>query len=190
MALVLWNALLFCGVKARFPHNDFCRMYYAARAYWQGEPMYAPNPATPQWLGDDASADLRNMNPPHFHLVLLPLAWLDAGPALVFWWGANLLCLGLALHWIVREVDLECTPRIRQFGVLFLLGFCATASQIIASQLAPLVILPVTMAWIAARHGRWLRCGAWLGLVLSVKPFLLLIVPYLLVRRRWAAVAA
>src|SRR5262249_23272092 len=57
-------------------------------------------------------------------------------------------------------------------------------------QLTLLLLLPVTLAWIEARRGRWIRSGLYLGACLSVKPFLLLVLAYYLCRRRWAAVGA
>jgi hypothetical protein len=188
--LFLWNLCLFCCLLAGMPQNDFCRMYYTARAFWQGEDMYGWNPATPAKLDDDNSIDLWNLNPPHFHLALLPLGALPTRAALAGWWAMNFICLSLCLRWIIRETGMWMTPRARQLGLVALLGFTGTATMILTSQLSFLLLIPITLAWIGARRGQWLRCGLWLGIALSVKPFLLLLVPYLLVRRRWSAVAA
>jgi hypothetical protein len=163
-------------------------MYYTAHAFWQGEDMYGRNPATPAKLDEDNSIELWNMNPPHFHLVLLPLGAMQPEAALACWWAINFLCLGLCLRWIVREGELKLTPRARQLGLVALLGFTGTATMILTSQLSFLLLVPITLAWIGARRGRWFRCGLWLGIALSVKPFLLLLVPYLALRRRWSAV--
>jgi hypothetical protein len=53
-----------------------------------------------------------------------------------------------------------------------------------------LLLLPVTLAWAAARRGRWTRAGLYLGLAISVKLFLLIFIPYFLLRRRLRAAAA
>jgi hypothetical protein len=185
--LVVWNALLVYVLLNGLPQNDFCRMYYTARAFWQGEDMYGWNPATPARLNDDVVIDLWNMNPPHFHLVLLPIAVLPREAALAFWWAINVLCLGAASRWIVRELGIEPTPRVRQLGLLVLLAFTGTNTMILTSQLALLLLVPVTLAWIWARRGEWARSGLALGMLISVKPFFLLLVPYLLLRRRWSA---
>jgi alpha-1,2-mannosyltransferase len=187
--LVLWNTGLFCCLIVGMPQNDFCRMYYSAHAYWHGEDMYGWNPATPAKLDEDTSVDLWNLNPPHYHLALLPLGALPLEAALACWWAMSFLCLSLCLRWIIRELGLNLTPRLRQLGLVALLGFTGTATMILTSQLSFLLLVPITLAWIGARRGRWFRCGLWLGIALSVKPFLLLLVPYLLVRRRWSAVA-
>lgn len=190
LVLVAWNTFLVYALLIGLPHNDFCRMYYTARAFWQGEDMYGWNPATPVRLNDSVAIDLWNMNPPHFHLVLLPIAVLPHWAALACWWVVNLICLGVSLRWIVRELGLELTPRVRQLGLVALLGFTGTSTMILTSQLALLLLAPMTLAWIWARQGRWGLSGCALGLLIAVKPFLLLLVPYLLLRRRWTALAA
>jgi hypothetical protein len=188
--LVLWDVVLFITLLFGLPQNDFCRMYYATRAYWQGEDMYGWNPATPARLDDETAVDLWNMNPPHFHLALLPLGPLPREMALAGWWLVSFLCLSACLRWIIRETGLELTSRTRQLGLLALLGFTGTGAMILTSQLSFLLLVPVTRSWIEALRGNWRLSGLWLGVALSVKPFLLLVVPYLLLKRRWAAVLA
>ena len=51
-------------------------------------------------------------------------------------------------------------------------------------------MLLVTLVWRNARRDRWTWAGAWLGVGMSVKPFLLIFIPYLLLKRHWRGVAA
>lgn len=189
-ALVLWDALLFLALAVGLPQNDFCRMYYSGVLYWQGEDMYGWNPATPAKLDAYEKIQLWNMNPPHFHLIVLPLALLPRDLALAGWWGVNFVCLAYCLRLILRETGLQLTPRARALVVLALLGFTGTGAMILTSQLSLLLLVPLTWLWIDARNGRWFRAGLWLGVCLSVKPFLLLLVPYLLLKRRWSGLLA
>ncbi len=53
-----------------------------------------------------------------------------------------------------------------------------------------LLLVPLALAWSAWRRQQWGRAGFWLGLCASVKLFLLLFVPWLLLHRRWRALAA
>jgi hypothetical protein len=53
-----------------------------------------------------------------------------------------------------------------------------------------ILMLPFTLAWRAWRTGRWALAGAWLGMCASLKLFLLLLLPWLIWKRRWRAVAA
>jgi hypothetical protein len=47
----------------------------------------------------------------------------------------------------------------------------------------------MTFAWLDARSDRWGRAGVWYGLALSIKPFLLILVPLLVLQRRWKALS-
>ena len=76
----LWDVVL-VRVMASLNMNDFGRFYYAARAFLAGHDMYAPSPATPLGGGQLAGTpQLFNLNPPHFHLVVIPLAALWTEP--------------------------------------------------------------------------------------------------------------
>jgi len=74
--------------------------------------------------------------------------------------------------------------------VLFVLACSVSQAVFITGQLAFLMLLPVTLCWRDARRGRWESAGAWLGLLLSIKLFFLMFVPYLIVGRRWRALMA
>jgi len=188
--VLLWNMALAAGLAASETKNDFGRMYYSAAAWWEGQDMYRRTPAVPTPPLAGHSLDLWNLNPPHFHLILLPLARLPLGPALAAWAVLNGLCLLSALRCILRETGWPVTPSWGIVAALCMLGSAPMTAVVITGQLSFLLLLPVTLAWRAARQERWAACGAWLGLVLSIKPFLLLVVPYLLLRRRLEALAA
>src|SRR4030095_653631 len=57
----------------------------------------------------------------------------------------------------------------------------------ITGQLSLLLLLALTVCWVAARHGRWMAAAALLGASASIKPFLLVFVPYLMLTRRFRA---
>jgi len=56
-------------------------------------------------------------------------------------------------------------------------------------QVSLYLALVVTLAWKAARRGEWGIEGVWLGLAISLKPFLLLMAPLLLLRKQGRATA-
>ena len=188
--LVLYNGVNLLLMIALTPKNDFGRTFFSAVAFVHGEEMYGRNPSIPWKLEDGSTIDLWNLNPPHFHLLLLPLVWLPTGAALVLWLLANGVCGYYALRMIVREAQLTFTPQQRQLALIGLLGFIGTASALVTGHMAFLLFGMVTLSWHAARHERWTTSGIWLGLALSVKPFLLFLVPYFLWRRQWRATAA
>lgn len=57
-------------------------------------------------------------------------------------------------------------------------------------QYVGLLMVPATLAWRAGRRGQWVASGAWLGLLCSQKPFVVLFIAWLLWHRRWRAVGA
>jgi hypothetical protein len=188
--LVLYNAVNLGMMIELTPKNDFGRTFLSAVAFVRGGEMYGMNESIPWELEDGTTLDLWNLNPPHFHLLLLPLAWLPIGVGLVLWLLANAAGGYLAFRLIAREAQLTFTPEQRQLVLLGLLGFIGTASALITGHMSFLLFWLVTLSWHAARHERWIAAGAWLGLGLSVKPFLLFLVPYFLWRRQWRGLAA
>ena len=108
MALVWWNSLLFVCSWALLPANDFGRMYASAALFMDGDDMYAWTPAAPAQLEENYVIDLFNMNPPHFHLLLLPLSLLhNADYAFVVWWALSGLCLFHAGKWTLTEIGVQ-----------------------------------------------------------------------------------
>jgi alpha-1,2-mannosyltransferase len=164
--------------------NDFGRFYYSAVAFLNGESMYGPTPATPMVVGD-RTFQLWNMNPPHFHVLILPLALLTPLHALFAWWTVNVAALIFSLRLIAQQTGLRWTVRrvlLTIFGVVL---SSATGAVVVTGQVSFLLMLPTTMAWTDARRGRWNRAALLLGLIASIKPFLGLFLLYLLLTRRW-----
>jgi alpha-1,2-mannosyltransferase len=186
----LWDTIL-VRVMVSLQMNDFGRFYYSARAFLDGNDMYAASPATQRGAGMIAGAQhLLNLNPPHFHLLLLPLARLSPDTAVTIWMLASMFAFVLSLLLIAREIKLVTTGTRAVMLVVFVLACSASQAVFITGQLAFLMLLPVTLSWCDARHGRWERAGAWLGLLVSLKLFFLIFVPYLIASRRWRALAA
>jgi hypothetical protein len=190
IVLVLFNALNLAVMIELTPKNDFGRTFLSAVAFVRGEEMYGFNPSVPWELEDGSRIDLWNLNPPHFHLLLLPLAWLPVKPALALWLLVNAVCGYCALRRILHEARLTFSLEQRQLVLLGLLGFIGTGSALVTGHMSLLLFWLVTRSWHAARHERWPAAGVWLGLALSVKPFLLFLVPYFVWRRQGRALAA
>ncbi|MGH7170296.1 MAG: glycosyltransferase 87 family protein [Gemmataceae bacterium] len=191
MALVQWHTLIFIWSWALLPANDFGRMYTSAALFVAGEDMYGWTPAAPAGVKEDYVIDLYNMNPPHFHLLLLPLTLLhNLDYAFVLWWALSGLCLFHAGKWTLAEIGVDLTPARRQMALVLLLAFSGTAAMIFTAQLSFVLLIPITLMWRAARRGHWGRAGALLGLLISMKPFLAVLLAYLCWRRRWRAAAA
>jgi hypothetical protein len=183
----LWDAML-VRFMVSLQMNDFGRFYYSARAFLAGTDMYAPSMATQLGAGQLPDAQqLLNLNPPHLHLLLLPLARLSPNVALTLWMIASVFALVLSILVIARELEFVPTPKRVLLVALAVLTCSASQAVFITGQLAFLLLLPMTLCWRDARRGRWARVGLWLGPLVSVKPFLLILVPCLLRNRQWRA---
>jgi len=167
--------------------NDFGKFYYSARAFLDGGDMYAPSPATN--IGTRGAVDLQylNLNPPHFHLIVLPFAFVPPDLAAMLWTVVSLMALTISIVLIGRELSVAWTP-LTVLGVVFCtLAFSGTQAFFLTGQSTMLLMLAMTACWIAARRGHWTSAGVWLGVCLSVKPFLMVFIPYLIATRRFRA---
>lgn len=189
-AAFIWDVILM-RTMISLQMNDFGRFYYSARAFLDGTDMYAPSPAT-QWGAGaiEGAQQLLNLNPPHFHLLVLPLARLAPRMAVMLWMMASIFALVLSLVLVAREINFAMTGTRTMLALLFVLACAASQAVFVTGQLAFLMLLPVTLCWRDARHARWERAGAWLGVLVSVKLFFLIFVPYFIAGRRWRALAA
>jgi hypothetical protein len=192
LALLAWNVGLVLVMEAGLVRSDFGKLHASARAYLAGRDMYDLGPATlspVRGMSGDILHYIQflNLNPPHFHLILLPLAPLTGRWALIAWGMISLVCLGLSLRLIARESDVVLTPWRCRLAALALLSFAGLGAVAVTGQVSFILLLPMTLAWIRARRGRWPEAGVYLGLAISVKPFLGLFLPYLVLRRRFDA---
>jgi alpha-1,2-mannosyltransferase len=188
VAFVLDVALMQAMTK-QLHMNDFGKFYYSARAYLDGGDMYASNPATDLKFVEAPELQFLNMNPPHFHLVVLPLAMLEPGLAVTIWLGLSLLALIVSILLIARELDFAWTPMRLLAVAASTLAFAATQSFFVTGQLSLLLTLAVTVCWVQARRGSWTPAAVVLGVCASMKPFLFIFAPYLLLTRRFRALA-
>src|SRR6266542_6104495 len=187
LAAFALDTLLMRGMTERLHGNDFGKFYYSARAFLGGGDMYAPSPATDLRFPEAPALQFLNMNPPHFHVLVLPFAALSLSKAAALWMAVSGCALVAALILIAREIDLAWTPKRLLILVAGTLAFAGTQAFFATGQLVMLLLLALTLAWLAARRGRWHGAAVWLGVCLSVKPFLLIFVPYLAATRRFRA---
>ncbi len=129
-----------------------------------------------------------DLNPPQFHLLLYPLTGLPDDMAAGVWLLVQFAAGAAGLLIVWRSLKLEtCSPRTR-IGLLFLLLLSTpTLAILITGQFTLILFLLVALAWRDIRAGRWTRGCLFLGIGLGIKPFFLILLPWLLIRRKWAA---
>jgi alpha-1,2-mannosyltransferase len=184
LAILILFARLLVG---ELQMNDFGKFYYSTIAFLRGADMYDPTIATAVPVGPGATHQFWNLNPPHFHLLVLPLAWLAPMQALSVWFAAGLFCLCLCVFLIWRELSIPWTPQSAFVATVAVLLPSSTGMVVLTGQVTLILMLPITLAWVSARRGAWTAAGVYLGLAASVKPFLGIFWIYLLLKRRLRA---
>ena len=187
-AIAIVIAILFVGIYFRFQGdhlNDFRVFYYSTQAWLDGQDMYGPTPATSVPVGDGRYHDLWNMNPPHFHLLVLPFAALPLGQAMAAWVVVNVALLVCCMAAITRALNVRWTVPGALWAIFASIVFSATCGLVATGQVTWIIMIPVTFAWIAAREGRWPRAALLLGAAASIKPFLGVFLVYFALRRHW-----
>lgn len=156
----------------------------SARRVVDGADLYEQDRTPP---GRNGKPRAPNLNPPHFHLVLLPLTVVSQITGFAIWMLASLVAFLLALGYIARAV------RLTPWGAALLASLAFTSPAMIATvitgQVGLLLLLPFTLAWCRLREGRDGEAGMWLGVCASTKLFVLLFLVYFVLMRRWRAVS-
>jgi hypothetical protein len=182
-ACLLYYAVVVAFMVQQSNMGDFGKFYYATRLFLDGQDMYGRGPATGTIVSGMEQPLSQNMNPPHFHLLLLPFAVLNPVSAISAWMIVNLLALCVSLHAISRELQIGWTSERLAWTTAAVICCSVTGTIAVTGQLTFVLLLPVTLAWIAARHNDWNRAAAYLGVCASIKPFLGLFLIYLILRR-------
>jgi hypothetical protein len=187
--ILLYDSVIVLSWVRELHGNDYGKFYYAMQAWWHGGSLYAPNIATRMQVEGEWH-DYLNMNPPHFHLVVWPFAQLPMALSAYLWLAMNIACALAAIAFVCRELQIRLPGRWFWPIAAYLLICAPTTTVLITGQFSGMLFLAITVAWSAARNGRQMTAGLWLGVLISVKPFLGLFLPALLLRREWRAAAA
>lgn len=185
-ALVYLDVRLLSSVATHGKYRDFGGFYAQAQRAIDGLDPYAP--VTPP--GGTELKAFRNLNPPHFHLVMMPFGLVPAAAAFSAWIALSVGALVVSLRTTFRALRMHVDYRTMVWSTILLAAAGPTLAQLATGQVAWILALPVTAAWACARHGEWTRGGLLLGVAASFKPFLWIFLPYFLLRRQWWAAGA
>ena len=182
MALAVSSAgLVHLWVSVQALHySDFVMFYTSVEALLQGRPAYEPHVLVDGlWW---------NMNPPQFHLLMIPLARLTLPTAVQVFRVANALALIVSVSLLFSIDEL----RSRRGG--WLIAAALTCPGLVmalgAGQNAGLLALLFTIGWKAIDRSRWISAGVIVGLACAIKPIFLPVVLWLMFARQWKAAAA
>ena len=194
LAIVIW--ISFAQVYVRMirltladpSSSDFTIFYYTAKMVADGLPMYGESPA--RYGVTWAAGHLGNLNPPHFQILFVPLARLPYGQALLAWVAVSFTCLVASLVVIFRELRVPFTwTRFVSWGA-FTIGLAPFTTVAVTSEMTFVLMLPFALLWRAWRRAQWASAGAWLGVLVSLKLFFLVLGAWLALRRQWRALGA
>ena len=157
-------------------HVDFDSFWRSARAMLEGRNIY------------DTGVELVNLNPPVWTVLISPLGLLEPITAYRVFVLISLVVVVGYLAWTAEELRLR--PVWTVIGVVMLLLSSPLLATLALGQVYPVLALGLVVAWVADRRDRQEVSGAALGLVVALKPSLLPVLLWPLVRRRWRALLA
>lgn len=198
------------------PSSDFYKFYLSGERlakgqsiYWIIPPRIRPgDPCHPDALrekgqpGNGTASTLSlggplpclapNLNPPFFMVLIAPLALLDYTHAWWAWAALSMGSLALSLWLLAGTVVRNKTSQavLSALGMGLLMAYHPVYVNFVLGQVGTLLLLPLTLSWLALRQGKAWQAGCWLGLAAGLKPFLIIFLLPLLLTRRWQASAA
>jgi hypothetical protein len=187
-----------------YPKNgDLVKFYMSTKYFWEGKNIYTPTPVhIPDTLVDHIVNNFTephiktskpkrdnlhpNLNPPVQTFLLAPLGLLSYDKAYILFSIISLSFGLIAIIMIASEIA-DANNRITILLILLnlILYYFPTWTNIVYGQFSLILLLFITLAWLAGRRGKDTLAGISLGLALSLKLFVGLFLIFFLVRRRW-----
>lgn len=180
MALWMWYAehnMQRIATSSIEVHADFDTFYQSARAVWDGDVSVY-----------DTGARLVNLNPPFWTVLFAPLGLLDVVPAYRVFAGTMVSLVVGYVIWTTAELRTSSLWMV--LAVAMLLISSPVLATLALGQLYPVLVVGLVASWAADRRGRDRLSGAALGLVVAIKPSLLPVLLWPLVRRKWGTLVA
>jgi alpha-1,2-mannosyltransferase len=157
-------------------HLDFDSFWRSARAMLEGQNIY------------DTRVETLNLNPPVWTVLISPLGLLEPITAYRVFVLISLVVTVGYLAWTVEELRLG--PAWTAVGVVMLLLSSPLLATLALGQVYPVLALGLVASWMADRREKHEVSGAALGIVVALKPSLLPVLLWPLVRRRWRSLVA
>lgn len=160
-----------------FDHFDFETFWYSAKALWEKRGIYY-----------DTGHGAVSANPPLFTVLISPLGLLEGIVAYKVY-ALTMLWISVGyLAWTAEELKLRAGWAIG--GTVALLLSMPMLTTLSLGQMYPLLALGLVAAWVADRRGKAVASGVALGVVVTLKPSLMPVLLWPLVRRRWNTLGA
>lgn len=196
--LMLGPGFVRCFEPELNPPGDFFQDWASARNLIAGKPVYGNlRTAAGEYLGLDLTGKVVdgivevNGHPPTSIWWALPLASLDYRTAFFVWDLLSLTLVIASVGLIGRELGVEKFGFSTVVKGIALALLCNPLRQLLAQgQFGGVLLLLLTVGWVADRRGRAVAAGICVGLAAAIKLYPALIIAYWFISGRWSRVAA
>jgi hypothetical protein len=165
------------AVNARDQNQDFGIFYRGVHClFGEGCDPYA--------VLEGSAPDLA---PPHAHLLIAPVAWLERQQAYEIWLLVSVLVVVAVVVRAARELSISLSPAAWALVAALAASSGMMMSLVTSGQIYAVLAWPVTAAWVAWRRGDFARAACWLALGASMKVLLALPLLWFVMRGHWRA---
>ena len=126
--LIFFNSFLLYVTLTELGKRDFARFFNSAVAYLHDGNMYGPTPATLIRWSEIYAEHLWNLNPPVFHLLLLPLAHFSLETSFAIWAVSSLMAFFLSVRILSQELEVSLTLDQVGLVIVCILAFSGTGA--------------------------------------------------------------
>ena len=171
-------AIVVYNVRIRREMVDFITWRRAVVRGLDAEPLYRP---------EDGHYQFKYL--PTFALLMAPFGWLDPETGKMVWFAIEVVLLVALVRWSVAALP---ERRLSQrtlvwFAIVLMAKFYA--HELLLGQTNLLLAVLILSGLLAVQNARPMTAGGLIGLAVFVKPYALILFPWLLVTQRWPAAA-
>ena len=171
-------AIVAYDVRIRHEMVDFMTWRRAVVRGLDAEPLYRP---------EDGHYQFKYL--PMFALLMAPFGWLDPETGKMVWFAIEVVLLVALVRWSVAALP---ERRLSQrtlvwFAIALMAKFYA--HELLLGQTNLLLAVLLLSGLLAVQNARPMTAGGLIGLAVFVKPYALILFPWLLVTQRWPAAA-
>lgn len=188
VALIWLPHAIYLPQLSKVEYTDFAIFFDSAEHFQRGLGMYPPPRVTADSTGYHQIYP--NLNHPALTLFLVPFTWLSQSSAYWLWLGISTGMYLLAVALALREIGWAGKRRQCVIAVALSLTLPGLIGAVKLGQMTAPLMLAVVGVWMLLRRAQYRRAGFLLGILGVLKPFLLLPLILLLVRRQWQGLAA
>jgi alpha-1,2-mannosyltransferase len=181
--LIVLIAIAVCAIvvydaRIRREMVDFLTWRGAVVRALDAEPLYRP---------DDGHYQFKYL--PAFALLMAPFGWLDPETGKMIWFAVEVLLLVALVRWSVAALPQRRLSQrtLALFVVLLMAKFLA--HELLLGQTNLLLAVLLLSGLRAAQSARPMTAGSLTALAVFVKPYALIMFPWLLITQRWTAAA-